>query len=182
MTLSEHFNNNEYGHMTDKGTTHDYIDGYYSHEFTPRKNDEIKILEIGIWQGGSLQLWDNWFTNAEITAIEVTKREWMYKPEHIRVINKSGYDEGTVTMFNDDTFDYIIDDGPHTLNSQLYSIRYWLSKVKNGGKLIIEDIQNIDSSKNKFDEICNELEINYDIVDLRENKKRFDDVMIIIQK
>jgi hypothetical protein len=85
-------------------------------------------------------------------------------------------------MFNDDTFDYIIDDGPHTLNSQLYSIRYWLSKVKNGGKLIIEDIQNIDSSKNKFDEICNELEINYDIVDLRENKKRFDDVMIIIQK
>lgn len=182
MTLSEHFNNNKYGHMTDKGTTHDYIDGYYSDEFSPKKDDNLKILEIGIWDGGSLKLWSDFFTNAEIQGVEVNNRKWIYKPEHIRVTNKSGYEQSTLDLFEDNYFDYIIDDGPHNVKSQIYAIENWLSKVKEGGKLIIEDIQNINVSKSEFDEICNKLEISYEIIDLRENKKRHDDVMIIIQK
>ena len=43
MTLTEHYNTNdiEYGKMTDKSTIHDYIDGYYSDEFSSKKDDAV---------------------------------------------------------------------------------------------------------------------------------------------
>jgi len=182
MTLSEHFRKGTYSKETDKGTVHDYIDGYYSKEFTPRKSDNLKILEIGIWEGGSLKLWSDFFTNAEIQAVEVNNRKWIYKPEHIKVINKSGYEQSTLDLFEDDYFDYIIDDGPHNVQSQIYAIENWLSKVKKGGKLIIEDIQNIDSSRRRFKDSCEKMGVEYNEVDLRKNKGRHDDVLIILQK
>ena len=37
-------------------------------------------------------------------------------------------------------FDFIIDDGPHTLKSQIKAILYYFPKLKKNGYLIIEDI------------------------------------------
>jgi len=182
MTLSEHFRKGTYSKETDKGTVHDYIDGYYSKEFTPRKSDNIKILEIGIWEGGSLHLWNDWFENAEITGVEVNNRKWVYKPDNILVHNVDGYSQSTLELFEDEYFDYIIDDGPHNVNSQIYSIENWFSKVKKGGKLIIEDIQNIDASRRRFKDSCEKMGIEYNEVDLRSSKGRHDDVLIILQK
>ena len=56
MTLTEHYNNStEYGKMTDKSTVHDYIEGYYSDEFSPKKDDNLKILELIIFVEHSWQ-------------------------------------------------------------------------------------------------------------------------------
>jgi hypothetical protein len=52
------------------------------------------------------------------------------------------YQQATVDLFEDDFFDYIVDDGPHSVDSQCYAIEHYLCKVKPGGKLIIEDVQN----------------------------------------
>jgi hypothetical protein len=38
---------------TDKNTTHSYL-GTYEKLFSPRREDSIRILEIGIWSGASL--------------------------------------------------------------------------------------------------------------------------------
>ena len=180
MTLSEYFKKEKF-QGTDKNTTHDYINGYYCDEFTPIKNKNLKILEIGIWEGGSLQVWDSWFTNTEIQAVEINKRKWIYKPEHIKVTNKSGYSEDTLNLFEDNYFDYIIDDGPHNVESQIFAIKNWLSKIKIGGKLVIEDVQGSSSLK-KLEEVCINNKLNYKIVDLRKNKGRFDDLIIEITK
>jgi|TARA_B100001094_G_scaffold161521_1_gene156236 hypothetical protein len=183
MTLTEHYNTNdiEYGKMTDKSTIHDYIDGYYSDEFSSKKDDNLKILEIGIWEGGSLKIWSDFFTNAEIQAVEVNNRKWIYKPEHIKVTNKSGYEQSTLDLFEDDYFDYIIDDGPHNVQSQIYAIENWLSKVKKGGKLIIEDIQG-PLALTKLENLCISKDLDFKIFDLRKNKNRFDDIIISITK
>ena len=45
-------------HHTDKGYTHNYIDGFYEKEFAAYKDKSIKILEIGIASGVSLLLWN----------------------------------------------------------------------------------------------------------------------------
>jgi hypothetical protein len=41
-----------------------------------------------------------------------------------------------LSTFEDDSFDYIIDDGPHTLASMVISAQKWIDKVKPSGKLI----------------------------------------------
>lgn len=169
---------------TDKGTTHDYIKGWYSDEFTPKKKDKLNILEIGVSKGDSLILFRDWFINSKITGIDNLQQQTPNETEFIRnikdveLILQNAYSEDTVNMFEDEYFDYIIDDGPHTLDSQIYSVKYYFQKVKLGGKLIIEDVNEFEYRKKFFDE----LNIPYDIIDLRNNKGRFDDVLLIFKK
>jgi hypothetical protein len=82
-------------------------------------------------------------------------------------------------MYADNHFDYIIDDGPHTLESQIYSVENWIHKVKDGGKLIIEDI----ASTEALQELIKHTNYPYKIVDLRQSApNRFDDLILEITK
>ena len=46
INLSEFYKST--GEASDKGTTHQYIYSFYSNEFTPKRNDELTIVEIGV--------------------------------------------------------------------------------------------------------------------------------------
>lgn len=129
--------------------------------------------------GQSLNLLSTWFTNSKIIGVDITN-EYLHKLENsnIEFFLSNAYHEDFIATFEDLFFDYIIDDGPHDLNSQLNCVKYWFRKLKISGKLIIEDIQNLESQKLYFDE----LNIPYEIVDLRKNKNRYDDVLLILTK
>lgn len=179
MTFSEFYKN--FKVTSDKGTVHDYIDCFYSEEFTDKKLNNLKILEIGIDKGYSLTLFAEWFENSHIIGID--KRSPDIYPivncyKNIQCIQGNAYSPQIIDQYENNTFDYIIDDGPHTLESQLCSVTHWLPKIKHGGKLIIEDVNNIESVKIYFDN----LSIPYQILDLRKNKNRFDDVLLVYTK
>jgi len=187
MTFSEFYEASKF--KSDKGTTHDYINGFYSDEFTPKRNDRLSILEIGVHRGPSIKLLKDWFINSNITGIDPfgdglpeTMADDIRKMVDATIIQADAYTSEVLNMFRDDSIDYLIDDGPHTLDSQLFSIQFWFPKVKTGGTMIIEDIQNFDIDKNKIDDLCNELNLNYQLIDLRQNKKRKDDVLLIFRK
>ena len=70
MSLMELVNNSD----TDKNTIHSYIETYES-IFSQRKESAKNILEIGIGDfkelnGGSIELWYKYFTNARIYAVD----------------------------------------------------------------------------------------------------------------
>ncbi len=70
MRLSEFYN--QLSPKSDKGTEHDYINGYYDAEFTPRKNEYIRIMEIGVLNGESINLWNKYFEDAmEIVGVDI---------------------------------------------------------------------------------------------------------------
>lgn len=176
-------------HTTDKGSYHDYLEGYYSKEFTnPEK--VTSILEIGVQNGGSLILWHEWFTSAKIVGIDVTDaclknyKEASLGREfpRIEIIIADGYDKSVVDGHKDNSYDYIIDDGPHTLESMKDAIELWMPKVKKGGKLIIEDLQHVEW----FDELADWAKKfgyeKYRTFDLRENKGRYDDLIFELEK
>lgn len=184
MTFEEHYKNT--GLASDKGTTHQYIYSFYSDEFTPKKNDELTIVEIGINKGDSMILFRDWFTNSKIFGID-NKNEM--SADHVEkvdsitgvnIIYRDAYDNETCNLFEDESIDYLIDDGPHSLESQIECVKQWFSKIKKGGKLIIEDIQKFDRDKEKFDE----LGIPYEIIDTRNEgpTPRYDDVLLIFKK
>lgn len=183
INLSEFYKST--GEASDKGTLHQYIYSFYSNEFTPKRNDELTIVEIGVNKGDSMILFRDWFINSKIFGID-SKLEMT--PEYvnmvdsiqgINIIYKDAYDGETCNLFEDESIDYLIDDGPHSTISQIKCVQQWFSKIKKGGKLIIEDIQNFDRDKIQFDE----LNIPYEIIDTRNiGNNRYDDVLLIFKK
>lgn len=175
---------------TDKGVYHDYINAYYNKEFSPETRDEkINLLEIGVYFGGSIKLWLEWFRNAQITGIEndhnCVLRWYQNSSEldtNVSIVKGDAYSLNTVNKFSDNHFDYIIDDGPHSLDSQIAVVHLWLSKLKVGGKLIIEDIQNIAWTDIIKSQTSTLEYTNFKVVDMRNNIGRYDDIIIEITK
>lgn len=187
MTFAKFYETSNF--KSDKGDLHDYINGYYSNEFTPKRNDKLKILEIGVHEGRSIKLLRDWFINSEIYGIDPFGNNLpddianeIRKMGDINIIQDDAYTKNVLDMFEDNSIDYLIDDGPHTLESQLFSIEHWFKKVKIGGTMIIEDIQELDADKIKIDELCSKFHLNYETIDLRNNKGRYDDILLIFKK
>ena len=68
MTFEEFFKTNRC--ESDKGSTHDYINKWYCPEFTPKQNDKLTIVEIGIYRGDFVKLMRKWFVNSRIVGID----------------------------------------------------------------------------------------------------------------
>ena len=133
---------------TDKNSYHSYIENFYEKEFEPYKESKIDLLEIGIETGGSLKLWKEYFLNSKsVVGVDISdeKIDQRYKNiDGIIMHFGDAYDEKFSKKFKQ--FDIIIDDGPHTLESQLKSIKFYLPKLKQNGLFIIEDISDISIS------------------------------------
>jgi hypothetical protein len=124
------------------------------------KYDNIDILEIGIYFGNSLKLWNRFFTNGKVYAIDnggVFHQNYNYNKyeatngsfAHMENDNvkchlasqKNWMEINTAfNYFNCNMFDYIIDDGSHFQEDQQVSLGLLFPQVKSGGYYIIEDV------------------------------------------
>lgn len=184
MTLFEFYH--QLNPKSDKGTCHDYINGYYDAEFTPLKDKHISIMEIGVLNGESINLWNRYFTKASDLLgvdINITNQaiSTVGNDDPNPLVCADAYSNDFVNGLLDNHWDYIIDDGPHTLQSQLSFIELYYSKIKKGGKLIIEDIQS-KSDLEAIEQKLKELKYKYKVFDLTKNKGRYDDIIIEIIK
>ena len=90
----------------------------------------------------------------------------------------NAYSKDSIDYFSnkDIKFDFIIDDGPHTLESMIFTLIHYSKLLTPTGILIIEDIPSIDWAY-LFERITNKYKENTHIYDLRENKGRYDDIV-----
>jgi len=166
---------------TDKNTVHKFISFFYEEEFKKYKDKQISLLEIGINGGGSLYLWGKYFENGNILGIDIIDKiqdKWKGLP-NVKYLFDDAYSSNIVNSLQ--KFDIIIDDGPHSLESQMLCIEKYLNKLNIGGILIIEDVQDIAHT-----EILKKITpIDYhnkiEIVDLRHITGRFDDILFLIR-
>lgn len=121
-----------------------YVDKFYNDLFAPIKDKVESVLEIGIQYGASVLLWKEYFTNAHIYGVDIDKLVDFTGQERITAYYGDAYQKYFVNSFNDEQFDIVIDDGPHTYESMVFFLENYLRKVKPGGYLILEDI--IDTS------------------------------------
>ena len=123
---------------SDKDTSHNYLP-VYQQEFD--KIEDIKILEIGVCFGGSLILWDGFFINSEIHGIDNVK----YTDDPIPGIMHWGKYEDIDSEFQENYFDYIVNDSMHYAKEQIDAFKIYYSKLKPGGKFFMEDIPDMDN-------------------------------------
>jgi hypothetical protein len=127
---------------TDK-ITHRYLDAY-DPILAPWVDKDIKLLEIGIHRGGSLQLWRDYFRLGVIVGIDIKLPEHFAPGERIQVYKGSQADEEFLSDVANKTaregFDIIIDDASHI--GALTKITFWHlfdNHLKPGGLYAIED-------------------------------------------
>jgi cephalosporin hydroxylase len=166
---------------TDKDTTHSYID-VYEGLFSRIRSSCKNIMEIGVQNGGSIKLWNDYFPNAMIYGLDVDiyQNRCRELSPRVRFIQADAYTPECATTFETDLFDVIIDDGPHTLDSMCKVVDLYYRTVKPGGYLIIEDIQDMSWIPSIKEHVP--VAASWSVFDRRVIKNRYDDVMIVIQK
>jgi len=182
MTLIEIITQNDYinKYKTDKESRHQYCTSYYDQIFFNLKDKKLNILEIGIKNGSSLILWNEYFKNSIIYGIDnsdlIGNRLDVYP--RIKTIIQDAYRKEIINHLP--LFDIIIDDGPHTLESQIKFINNYFKKLNKNGKLIIEDILG-NYNLNELLKEANKFSSNVKILDLRSKTKTEDSIIIEIQ-
>lgn len=173
---------------TDKGSLHTYT-GMYEDILSQYKDKECTLLEIGIQTGGSALLWSKYLPNAifsfsDINPVNAGVLDMIDSNRFLFYLGDAYSDLVLNSIRNDrpDGFDVVIDDGPHTLQSQIEFIRKYLPLVKKGGYLIIEDVQDISWCDFLRNEVPLEYRENIDISDTRSFKGRYDDIVFIVKK
>ena len=190
MSLFDIINN----YTTDKNTTHSYLELYNKLLFS-KKETAKNILEIGIGDfgeknGGSIKLWKDYFTNATIYALDIlpidrVMDELLNNDRVILYTSTNAYDNDFFTnnfVNKNIKCDFMLDDGPHTLESMIIFIKLYSQIMTNDGILIIEDVQSIDWIDILQNEVPNDLKQFIKIYDLRSNKNRYDDIVFTIDK
>lgn len=127
---------------SDKESFHRYISNFYCDKLTPRKSDALNILEIGIFKGDSLKLWEDFFPNTNIYGIDIIDDTNYIYSNRVKKYILNAYDQNAINFIKNLNikFDIIIDDGPHTCKSQDYICKNYKQFLNKDGLLIIEDV------------------------------------------
>jgi beta-1,4-mannosyl-glycoprotein beta-1,4-N-acetylglucosaminyltransferase len=164
--------------FTDKNTIHSYLD-LYENILQSRQFTSKNILEIGIQRGGSIKLWNDYFVNANIYGLDIDKApDYLNNYPRIKTYQDNAYTFECIQKLIDSNikFDVIIDDGPHTLDSMIFTLLYYSKLLSPDGILIIEDIPLIEWAY-LFEKIAYKYRNNTKIYDLRQNKNTYDDIV-----
>jgi trans-aconitate methyltransferase len=160
---------------TDKNTGHSY--GHvYEELLAPIREVATAVLEIGIWTGGSLRAWKEYFPRASIYGIDSDPSRLFAEERIITLqVHQADWDRlrPVVEVL---TFDLIIDDGSHLLTDQVMSLFYLWPHLRPNGLYVIEDIQD---PQFLLHFTCL---TGCQVYDLRAVKGRNDDILVVLKK
>lgn len=154
---------------------HTYTEYYYG-LFRNKKKTVKKVLEIGIGQGASLYMWQDFFSNAKIYGadyrdnslinqgrIESILCDQRRKEHLIKLIEKTGSD-----------IDLVIDDGSRRPRDQVFTCLNLMPLLKRGATYVIEDVA---------DPAITERLSQYDIEvpEIDQFLKRYDNRLVVVR-
>ncbi len=128
---------------TDKSSVcHNYTK-IYAKYFAALEHKPIKFLEIGISQGNSVKLWEDYFSEAELHFIDIAAHPNQYQSgrSHYHYLDQGNFSD--LHKFQQESggeFDVIIDDGGHFMQQQILSFLMLFPALKSGGLYVIEDL------------------------------------------
>lgn len=128
---------------TDKAEHTHYLRQYEEY-FGPLADKPIKLLELGIYKGGSLLLWRDYFQEGLIVGLDLNAVDLTDQTGRIRLYQGEQQDTALLDRIATENapegFDIIIDDCSHI--GELTRISFWHlfdNHLKAGGLYVIED-------------------------------------------
>lgn len=124
---------------------HHYFDIYAKH-FEPYRDRPIRMLEIGVFRGGSLRMWKEFFhPDSTIVGIDIDPSCQAHEIADRNVFVRIGSqaEPAFLDAVNGEfgPFDIILDDGSHKTHHQLVSFgALFRDALKDGGCYMVEDV------------------------------------------
>ena len=127
---------------TDKGPGgHNYTE-LYERLFFPWKDEPITIFEIGVAGGGSLKMWEAYFPQARIFAVDILPKS-AFNTARVKTLiadqAKRDQLQAAIDAAGGDIH-ILIDDGGHSMEQQQVSLGFLFKFVRPGGYYVIEDV------------------------------------------
>ena len=115
----------------------------YDRHFSSFRGKKITVLEFGVFQGGSLQMWKDYFgKNARIIGVDIDPKckEFEEKQVEIYIGDQEDRDFLKKLVKKIGPIDIVIEDGGHTMSQQIVTFEEVYPQVINGGVFLIEDL------------------------------------------
>jgi hypothetical protein len=130
----------------------------YERHLSKFRGREVHIVEVGIYSGGSLSMWQSYFgPSCRVYGIDIEKSCSTYESDTVKVFIGDQADRGFWAGFKDRVpqVDVLIDDGGHAPEQQRVTFEEMLPHLSPGGVYICEDIH---GAENAFAHFVNALE------------------------
>jgi hypothetical protein len=127
---------------TDKSSSGHGYTAQYNKYFNSYQDKDFKLLEIGVYDGSSINLWKEYFSKASLTAIDIDPRCLIHNSDRINIEIGDQTNEIFLRSISEKhgPFDIIIDDGGHSNKQQITSFETLFPLLNPFGLYIIEDL------------------------------------------
>lgn len=126
---------------TDKSSDqHNYLNKY---EFFVRhwKNEPITVLELGVFKGGSIKTWEDYFEKAQIYGVDINEECRQYESDRSKIIIQDLSNEDDLAKLAGLNPQIIVDDASHIWSHQIKALFQLFPKMRGGGVFIMEDLE-----------------------------------------
>ncbi len=137
--LYRYFLSHRSGRLLDKWVHYFPI---YERHLSKLKGTAPVILEIGVYRGGSLDMWRRYFGDSvRVIGVDIDPASAdLADPRCTVVLGDQADPEFLRTLIRDHgPFDIVIDDGGHTMEQQITSIEHLFPALRVGGVYLVED-------------------------------------------
>lgn len=115
----------------------------YDRHFSKYRNKAPVVMEIGIFKGGSLQMWKDYFgKGVQIIGVDIEEDTKAFEEEQITIEIGSQEDRNFLRTLKEKypKIDILIDDGGHTMNQQITTFEEMFPHLSYGGTYLCEDL------------------------------------------
>ena len=117
----------------------------YERLFIGYRNGAVRLLEVGVQNGGSLEIWSKYFPNAQkLVGCDINEKCQSLKYNHKNIFVLIGDITDAETKANilhlSNKYDIIIDDGSHTSPDVIKTFLLYFETLTDDGLYIVEDL------------------------------------------
>src|SRR5436190_11775794 len=126
---------------TDKSMLRQNYLAHYERVFAGLRDEAFTLLEIGIYNGASLALWQTYFPRAEIVGVDINPRCRQHARNRIKVeVGSQDDPEFLRQLMTQYRPTIIMDDGSHQAEHQIFTFETLFPGLEAGGHYIVEDL------------------------------------------
>jgi hypothetical protein len=137
--LLKYFENNK------KNLIHKWMHYFeiYDRHFSRFRNKDVHVVEIGVFQGGSLQMWKDYFgANATIYGVDINSQCKKFEDEGIKIFIGDQGDRSFLKTLKEQCprIDILIDDGSHLMEHIKATFEELFPHISENGVYLAEDL------------------------------------------
>ena len=120
----------------------DHYFDIYERYFSTYRGKSLNVLEIGVSQGGSIQLWKKYFGDKlNLYSVDINPECKLFEADTTKLYIGSQEDPVFLEKLYAELpeMDIIMDDGGHSMKQQILTFEHLFLKVKEGGVFLVED-------------------------------------------